>query len=126
MSRSLPSAGQTSATKKAKINSRQKGVRGELELRDLFRRHGYEAYRGQQHSGGGDSPDVVSNVPGIHAECKRLEAGNPYRWMEQAIRDAGDRVPIVFHKRNGKEWLAILRAEDLFRYLPKPKTEFDP
>jgi hypothetical protein len=38
--------------------------------------------------------------------------------MEQAIRDAGDsKMPVVAHKRNGKDWLCIMRAEDLFALL---------
>jgi hypothetical protein len=38
--------------------------------------------------------------------------------MEQASRDAGDsKMPVVAHKRNGKDWLCIMRAEDLFTLL---------
>jgi hypothetical protein len=38
--------------------------------------------------------------------------------MEQAQRDAGDRkMPIVAHKRNGREWLCIIRADDMFALL---------
>lgn len=101
------------------INSRAKGARGEREWRDQLRNEGFSARRGQQFSGGADSPDVIcESLPGIHWEVKRVEAGNPYVWMEQAERDAGPaKMPIVAHKRNGKEWLCVLRASDLFALL---------
>lgn len=101
------------------MNSRQKGCRGERELRDVLRAAGFtNARRGQQFAGGGDSPDVVCpELPSTHFECKRVEAGNPYKWMEQAIRDAGSKMPVVAHKRNGREWLAIIRFDDFIQLL---------
>ena len=98
------------------INSRAKGATGELELAEFLREHGYpDARRGQQFHGGADSPDVV--CPGMedfHLECKRVEKGQLYNWLEQAERDAGSgKTPIVAHRRNRKEWVAILRLEDL-------------
>jgi Holliday junction resolvase len=101
------------------MNSRAKGCRGEREFRDVLRAHGFEARRGQQYAGGGDSPDVISNVPGVHWEVKRVEAGNPYNWLQQAIRDGegSGAIPIVAHKRNGQEWIAVLRMDDLIHLL---------
>ena len=101
------------------INSRAKGARGERQWRDQLRNEGFDARRGQQFSGGADSPDVIcDSLPGIHWEVKNVQAGNPYNWVEQAERDAGsNKMPIVAHKRNGKEWLCILRAADLFALL---------
>ena len=91
------------------INSRSKGKRGELEFAKVLKDAGFEARRGQQFSGGGDSPDVVSNVPGAHFEVKRVEAGNPYVWLAQASRDAAPgNTPIVAHRRNDEQWIAIL------------------
>ena len=93
-----------------KINSRDKGKRGELELvAYLKEEHGYaEARRGQQFKGGTDSPDVVG-VPGLHFECKRVEALSVYAAFAQACRDSGPAsIPVVAHRRNGKPWLAIL------------------
>lgn len=99
-------------------DSRAKGVRGELEVAELIREHGFEARRGQQFSGGGDSPDVVHNMPGIHAEVKRVEALQLYPALEQAIDDAAPgNDPVVFHRRNGKEWVVIMRAKDWFKLL---------
>ena len=107
--------------KPRKINSRNKGKVGELELSNLLKSRGYDTHRGQQYKGGGDSPDVVG-VPGFHIECKRVEAGNLYKWMEQAKRDASyDAMPVVIHRRNGKPWVAILDLDD-FIHLIKVHT----
>lgn len=100
------------------INSRNKGKVGELELAEFFRQHGFEARRGQQFHGGGDSPDVVvPDLPGVHVECKRVEAGNPYNWLAQARRDAGAKLPVVFHRRNREDWIVILPASAFLKLL---------
>ena len=100
------------------INSRSKGCRGELELAAFLKLHGLEARRGQQFKGGGDSPDVVcDDLANIHIECKRVEQGNPYLWLEQAKRDAGEKVPVVAHRRNRHDWIAILSLTDLLKLL---------
>lgn len=100
------------------INSRAKGAAGERELAAFLRERGFDSRRGQQFSGGADSPDVTG-IPGVHIEAKRVEAGNPYVWLDQAIRDAGkDKTPVVMHRRNKRGWIAILRLED---FLPLVK-----
>jgi len=95
------------------INSRNKGKVGELELAALLKEHGYaDAHRGQQFKGGGDSPDVAG-IPGLHIECKRVEALQLYPALAQAHRDAGaGTIPVVLHRRNREKWIAILRADD--------------
>jgi Holliday junction resolvase len=101
------------------MNSRAKGKAGELELAKFFREHGFdEARRGVQFRGGGDSPDVIG-LPGFHVECKRVEAGNLYSWLDQATRDADGtgRVPLVAHRRNRREWVAILPLDHFLRIL---------
>lgn len=98
------------------MNSRSKGKRGELEAsKEWSRIMGGAARRGQQFSGGGESPDVVSSHENLHLEVKRCEAGNPYVWMDQAVRDCGGRVPVVLHRRNGRDWLMIVRLADALR-----------
>ena len=104
------------------INSRQKGAAGERELAEFLRERGHDgARRGQQFHGGADSPDVVvPSLPGVHLECKRVEAGNLYNWLEQAIADAGwEKIPVVAHRKNRKEWVAILRLEDFLNLVGK-------
>jgi len=98
------------------MNSRQKGARGEREAAKFLSAEGFAARRGQQFAGGTDSPDVVcESLPSIHFEVKRVEAGNPYNWIAQAKRDAGYKLPVVLHRRNDHEWIAILPATDFLR-----------
>jgi len=91
-----------------------KGKIGERELASELRRlFGIEARRGVQYSGGVDSPDVVTDIPGLHCEVKRTERLSLYPAMRQAIRDAGDKLPMVFHRQNREDWVAIIRLNDL-------------
>ena len=97
------------------MNSKRKGSAGERELAKLLSGYGYECHRGQQFSGGFDSPDVVG-LPGIHIECKRVEALNIHKAYAQAVRDAeGKAIPAVFHRRNRDIWMVTLSLEDLMR-----------
>ena len=100
------------------MNSRNKGKRGELEAAKFLTAEGFPARRGQQFSGGTDSPDIVCpSLPAIHFEIKRCEKGNPYDWVAQAKRDGGYKTPVVLHRRNDCEWLAILPAEEFLRII---------
>lgn len=98
----------TPGVKKRK-NSRAKGAVGERELSAFLRERGFAlAVRGQQRSGL-EQADVVG-VPGVHIECKRVEALNVWKAYAQAKRDArGADLPMVAMRRNrDKGWLAVL------------------
>ena len=97
------------------VNSRNKGKAGELELaHELTRLLGVDARRGQQFSGSPDSPDVRTNLPGLHIECKRVERFNLYDALAQSARDAGpDEIPIVCHRRNRTKWVVIVELDRL-------------
>lgn len=96
--------------------SRRKGKGGELELtKELTRLFGVTYRRGTQSRGGKEEADVVG-IQGIHVECKRAEKLNLYAALDQAIGDRqDDNIPIVAHRKNGKEWVAIVRLDDLPR-----------
>ena len=99
-----------------KINSRDKGARGERLFAALLREHGYEAERGCQHQGGKDSPDVKCNMPNCHWEIKFVEKLNLHSAMAQSKRDAGDgEMPLVAHKRSREEWLVTMRFDDFIK-----------
>ena len=111
-----------------RVNSRQKGARGERQWRDELRANGYMARRGQQFSGSPDSPDVVcDSLPWVHFEVKAVERLNIEDAMEQARRDsqrAEDRgprterrVPVVAHRRSFRRWLVTMDAETFFQFL---------
>ncbi len=100
---------------KRKINSRDKGKRGELELSNKLKEYGYTTRRGQQFCGANGDADVVG-LPGIHIECKRVESLNIDKAMEQARHDALKdlsnlewvELPAVFHRKNKKDWLVTM------------------
>lgn len=111
---------------KKKINSRNKGKCGELELVNFLKERGIEARRGQQYEGSSDSPDVIAHgcLREIHIEVKRVEAGNMYGWLEQACTDADlCKVPIVAHRRNGKQWIAVLDLRDFINIMEKANAK---
>jgi Holliday junction resolvase len=94
--------------------SKRKGAEGERELARFLTDRGFPARRGQQYSGSPDSPDVVCPSLPFHFEAKRTEKLRLRESMQQAIDDAGpDSVPVVAHKANRKEWLAVMRLSDL-------------
>ena len=94
--------------------SRDKGKRGEREFASLCREHGFDAIRTAQHCGknGGEADIKSESLSEYHFEVKRTEKLSLYEAIGQAVRDCGDKVPIVAHKRNNCDWLVIMRAED--------------
>jgi hypothetical protein len=101
-----------------RMNSREKGKRGERQWRDELREQGFAARRGQQFSGGAESPDVVcDSLPWMHFEVKAVEKLNIEEAMEQARRDAGSKVPVVAHKRSFRRWLVTMDAENFFQFI---------
>lgn len=98
---------------------RNKGKRGEREIARLLTDHGHPARRGVQYSGGPDSPDVICESLPFHFEVKRTERLRLHKAMQQAIDDAKPgSVPVVAYRRNGGEWMAILRLTDLLEVMP--------
>ncbi len=94
--------------------SRNKGKHGELELAHRLQELGFpNARRSQQYCGAAESADVIG-VPGVHPEVKRCERLNLYTAYEQAVRDSAgtEDIPIVFHRRSRKQWLAVLSIDD--------------
>ena len=92
--------------------SRNKGKAGERELAGVLRDYGYDCRRGQQFCGRNGDADVVG-LPGIHIECKRTERLSLYDAMGQAERDSRrEEIPVVMHRRNHCEWLAILPLDN--------------
>jgi len=99
------------------INSRQKGKRIERLACQFLTKIGFPARRGQQFSGGNDSPDVVCDaLPMIHFEVKGVKAMDEDTqrlddaW-EQAVRDAGDKIPVVMWKPGRAAWRVTFIAE---------------
>lgn len=92
------------------INSNQKGKRVERAAAAYLRGLGFDARRGQQYSGGEDSPDVVCEaLSSIHIEVKGDESLADHtalmdRYWDQAKRDAGGKTPVVLWKLSRRPW----------------------
>lgn len=95
------------------INSKQKGARFERQLSGLLREeYGYDCHRSAQYCGKtGEAPDVVG-LPGVHIEAKHQEKMYLYDWVAQAVRDAKNLLPAVFHKKNNADILVTMRLKD--------------
>ena len=95
------------------MNSKDKGRRGEQELAQVLRGHGFDkARRGIQYCGANGDADVLG-LPGIHIECKRVEKLNLQDAYDQSKHDAREgEVPTVMHRRNHCEWLVTMKLDD--------------
>lgn len=108
-------------------SQREKGRRGELEVRDIFRAAGFECDR-TPNSGGLHIPadlDVRLNGEscGLHVESKRHERVRLEDWIAQAESDAPDDcVPIVAWRRNRMSWRADVDLEWLVAALAELET----
>lgn len=99
----------------SKINSREKGKRGERELSSKLKKYGFDTRRGQQYCGANGDADVIG-LPGIHIECKRVEKLNIYDAISQAKSDAkNDEIPIVFHRKDRCNWLVSMELEEFMK-----------
>ena len=100
-------------------DSRRKGADGERELSRILRGYGFESRRGQQYCGANGDADVVG-LPGVHIECKRVEALNIDKAIEQSVRDAASgEIPLVIHRRNKKPWKVTMLLDDWMKLYKK-------
>jgi hypothetical protein len=123
------------------VNSKAKGKRGELDfVHELSKLFGLIARRTAQVDGKLTADIIIDGQPTIHPEIKRYKRLSVYTFMDQAVRDAGDKLPVVFMRGDRREWLVMLRLEDLSRFeheqlrqppavrdaAPSPRSEGDP
>lgn len=87
---------------------RSKGQRGERELAALIHDHtGWEAKRRVRNNLGDDD---IEGVPGWSVESKRYAKASPALirgWWDQAVRQAGMKIPVLFYRENRSEWRAV-------------------
>lgn len=101
------------------MNSKQKGKRGELELKNKLNEYGFQTRRGQQYCGINGDADVVG-LPGIHIECKRTEKLKLNEAIKQAENDAqNNEIPAVFSRKNNEDWLVTMKLDDWIKLYKK-------
>lgn len=101
------------------INSKRKGKDGELELANILKSKGYDCRRTAQYCGNVEDAADLVGLDFIHIECKRVEKLNIDEAMEQARRDAKEKLPAVFHRKNKKPWKVTMGLEDWLKLYEK-------
>jgi Holliday junction resolvase len=98
--------------------SKRKGATGEREFAAVLRENGFDARRGQQFSGGPNSPDVISEeLSWLHFEIKRVEALSITNATQQAESDSGGKPWVVAHRKNNAPWFITIRLDFFFKLL---------
>lgn len=101
-------------------NNRQRGKRGEREARDAVRTHWYSptCIRAGQ-ANGSYSADLLYCDPreDLHVEVKLRRKLAVSSFIDQAIRDCKEAVPIVLMREDSGEWLVMFRCSDTARFV---------
>lgn len=103
-----------------KINSKQKGKRGELDLVHSLHDAGFpDVKRSVQYCGKAIGTADLFGLPGVHIEAKNVQRLNIWAALAQSKRDAeadgnGD-IPALFFKRNYCGWYVALPLVDFVR-----------
>lgn len=98
-----------------RVNNRERGKRGERDARDAVRLHwnAQECIRAAQ-ANGTYSADLLHCDPAgrLHVEVKLRRRLSVVSFMDQAIRDCKEAVPVVLMRQDGGEWLVMFRCSD--------------
>lgn len=106
--------------------AKRKGERGELEIRDLLRKYGFENARRNFASGGQGGADLIEAIPDVAIEVKRTETTPFGSWWRQANKAAKPTdLVLIVHRGSQQPWQATGLLTDLhtlMQHLPmKPK-----
>jgi len=92
--------------------SRDKGNRGELQVRDLWHNAGFQCER-VPNSGGLWIPGDVAGIDGLHIEVKLQKRPRVFAAMEQAIVDCPlGEIASAWCKPDRGEWYVTVLAKD--------------
>jgi hypothetical protein len=96
--------------------SRDKGSRGEIEVRNLFRSYGFDCDRTPNSGALRVKADLYGNIP-LHVEVKFCERPRIIAWVQQALSDASGVPEAVFWRRSRMRWRADVDGELFVRML---------
>jgi hypothetical protein len=108
-------------------SSRRKGNAAEVAVVHALERAGYRALTSRAARGGYQSgEDIVTNFP-LSIEVKNQARLDLAGWWGQAVDQAGDKPPVVIHKRVGKtdaeDWWATMDLRTLIRLVEVLRAE---
>lgn len=109
--------------------ARAKGARGELEIRDILRRHGFADAHRNFMSGAQGGGDLADAIPDCHLEVKRVENCLLPAWWRQAKRGARPTdLVVIAHRASMQPWMATMRLTHALELLRKLswRISFDP
>ncbi len=95
---------------------RDKGVRGELEVRDICRAHGFDCDRVPNSGGLRIKGDLYGGLP-LHVEVKRQEVWRLPVGIAQAEADANDHPWLLAFRRSRSPWYAALPLANVLERL---------
>lgn len=103
-------------------SSRDKGARYERKVAAYLTEHDIPAARRlDQWRDGGDDLALELDAAWLSVECKDVAATSVGAWLDQTVRSAGDRLPVLVHHRRGNadagNDFATLRLRDLVEVL---------
>lgn len=95
--------------------AKNRGKVGErMAVKELKRLFDCEARRSEQYCGKSGDADILTDIPYLHFEVKNTERLNLHAALEQAEEDKKqDDISVVLHKKNRKQWVAIMYLDDL-------------
>lgn len=106
-------------------SSRRKGNAAEVEVVKALERAGWTAVTSRAARGGYQAGvDIISDFP-LAVEVKNQTRMDLPGWWRQAVDQAGDKLPIIVHKRVGKsqaeEWWATMDLQTLLKLIGAPR-----
>jgi hypothetical protein len=108
-------------------SSRRKGNAAEVAVVAALERAGWTAVTSRAARGGYQAgEDIVTNFP-CSIEVKNQARLDLAGWWAQAVEQAGDKPPVVIHKRVGKsepeQWWVTMSFETLLAIVGRPSSE---
>ena len=103
------------------MNVREKGMRGEYEIRDYLNKKFGVKFERTPLSGGMDIKGDIrktnksrkSILDGLHWEVKRVEKINIHQCFRQSVKDCEHgKIPLVVFRRNNEKWHVCLTLDD--------------
>lgn len=88
--------------------SREKGIRGELEVAAIFREHGFDVNRVPNSGGLRIKGDLYGELDGLHVEVKRAERSRLPEWLRQCEGECAGRVPVLVYRGSREPWRVVL------------------
>ena len=106
-------------TPSVSASERAKGARGELEVVQILKAHGWlDAKRTSDGRAQIERGDIADGPEGVHLEVRRRETTAIWAWLLQAEREARpSETPVVVFRRSRSGWYACLGLDELLGLL---------